>query len=72
MSYAIFTTRRTRSPRRVEYYEMAGYGTVRTYADLLGEREFSSLLQETLAEEKETDKSLTEIATTINVQARAA
>ena len=58
--------------QRVEHYEMAGYGTVRTYADLLGEREFSNLLQATLDEEKEADKTLTEIAKTINVKARAA
>ena len=58
--------------QRVEHYEMAGYGTVRTYADLLGEKEFASLLQQTLDEEKEADKSLTEIAKTINIQARAA
>jgi ferritin-like metal-binding protein YciE len=58
--------------QRVEHYEMAGYGTVRTYADLLGENEFASLLQQTLDEEKEADKSLTEIAKTINIKARAA
>ena len=58
--------------QRVEHYEIAGYGTVRTYADLLGEKEFVSLLQQTLDEEKEADKSLTELAKTINVQARAA
>jgi len=51
---------------------MAGYGTVRTYADLLGEREFATLLQATLDEEKQADKTLTEIAKTINVKARAA
>jgi len=58
--------------QRVEHYEMAGYGTVRTYADLLGEKEFASLLQQALDEEKEADKTLTEIAKTINIQARAA
>lgn len=58
--------------QRVEHYEMAGYGTVRTYADLLGEKEFAGLLQQTLDEEKEADKTLTEIAKTINIQARAA
>jgi ferritin-like metal-binding protein YciE len=58
--------------QRVEHYEMAGYGTVRTYADLLGEKQFASLLQQTLDEEKEADKTLTEIAKTINVQAKAA
>ena len=58
--------------QRVEHYEMAGYGTVRTYAGLLGEQEFANLLQQTLDEEKEADKTLTDIAKTINVQARAA
>ena len=58
--------------QRVEHYEMAGYGTVRTYADLLGQPEFANLLQQTLDEEKEADRKLTEIAKTINVQARAA
>jgi ferritin-like metal-binding protein YciE len=58
--------------QRVEHYEMAGYGTVRTYADLLGQPEFSRLLQQTLDEEKEADLKLTELAKTINVQAKAA
>ena len=58
--------------QRVEHYEMAGYGTVRTYADLLGESEFANLLQQTLDEEKEADETLTELAKTINVQAKAA
>lgn len=60
------------SAQRVEHYEMAGYGTVRTYAELLGEREMASLLQQTLDEEKQADQTLNEIAKTINVQARAA
>ena len=58
--------------QRVEHYEMAGYGTVRTYAELLGETEFANLLQQTLDEEKEADQTLTDIAKTINVQAKAA
>lgn len=58
--------------QRVEHYEMAGYGTVRTYAELLGETEFASLLQQTLNEEKEADQTLNNIAKTINVQAKAA
>ncbi len=58
--------------QRVEHYEMAGYGTVRTYADLLGMSEAASLLQKTLDEEKEADLSLSQIAKTINVEARAA
>ena len=48
--------------QRVEHYEIAAYGTVRTMAELLGESEHVSLLEETLEEEKETDEKLTEIA----------
>jgi ferritin-like metal-binding protein YciE len=55
--------------QRVEHYEIAGYGSVRTYAQLLGENEAVSLLDETLNEEKETDAKLTKLAETINVEA---
>lgn len=55
--------------QRVEHYEIAGYGCVRTYAELLGEDEARDLLQETLDEEAETDKKLTELAEQINVEA---
>ncbi|HEX8681454.1 MAG TPA: ferritin-like domain-containing protein [Ardenticatenaceae bacterium] len=48
--------------QRVEHYEMAGYGTARTFAQRLGEDEAASLLQETLEEEEMTDKKLTRIA----------
>jgi len=48
--------------QRVEHYEIAGYGTVRTYAELLGEQESVRLLERTLQEEEETDEKLTEIA----------
>jgi ferritin-like metal-binding protein YciE len=57
--------------QRVEHYEIAAYGTVRTFANLLGEREAVSLLEQTLEEEKETDQKLTELAEDINVQAEA-
>ena len=56
--------------QRVEHYEIAGYGTVITFAELLGESEQASLLKETLQEEKETDEKLTELAKEINVEAR--
>jgi ferritin-like metal-binding protein YciE len=56
--------------QRVEHYEIAGYGCVRTYANLLGESEAASLLEQTLAEEKETDQKLTELAEQINVVAQ--
>jgi ferritin-like metal-binding protein YciE len=55
--------------QRVEHYEISGYGTARTYANLLGENEASELLEETLNEEKETDQKLTQLAEQINVEA---
>jgi ferritin-like metal-binding protein YciE len=48
--------------QRVEHYEIAGYGTVRTYAESLGHSEAARLLQQTLDEEGSTDKLLTKIA----------
>ena len=48
--------------QRVEHYEIAAYGSVRTYADLLGYSEAADLLQATLDEEGETDKKLTQLA----------
>ncbi|MFL6293486.1 MAG: ferritin-like domain-containing protein [Thermoanaerobaculia bacterium] len=48
--------------QRVEHYEIAGYGTVRTYAELLGKNDHVSLLERTLQEEEETDERLTELA----------
>jgi ferritin-like metal-binding protein YciE len=55
--------------QRVEHYEIAAYGTVRTYAELLGHDRAVELLEQTLEEEKETDHKLTELAGTINVEA---
>ena len=48
--------------QRVEHYEIAAYGTVRTFAERLGNEEVAELLQETLTEEEETDERLTEIS----------
>ena len=48
--------------QKVEHYEIAGYGTVATYAKQLGFSEDHDLLTETLAEEKEADKKLNKIA----------
>jgi ferritin-like metal-binding protein YciE len=48
--------------QRVEHYEIAGYGSVRTYANLLGLGEQEQLLQQTLNEEGETDHKLTALA----------
>jgi ferritin-like metal-binding protein YciE len=56
--------------QKIEHYEIATYGTLRTYAELLGFDEQAELLQETLDEEKETDENLTELAVTcINIEA---
>lgn len=56
--------------QKVEHYEIASYGTVRTWANLLGHDDVASLLEETLDEEKETDQRLTELAESfINVEA---
>jgi ferritin-like metal-binding protein YciE len=58
--------------QRVEHYEIAGYGTVRTYARHLGFDNQAELLQQTLNEEGETDQLLTELAESgINVAAEA-
>ncbi len=58
--------------QRVEHYEMAGYGTVRTYAQLLNQTQIANLLQQTLDEEKEADETLSQIAGSVNVEAKAA
>ena len=58
------------SAQRVEHYEMAGYGCLRTFAHLLGYEDAAKLLQETLDEEHEADKKLTVLAETIiNIEA---
>jgi ferritin-like metal-binding protein YciE len=60
------------SCQRVEHYEMAGYGTVKTYARLLNKPEYESILEEILDEEKEADQTLSEIAESVNIEAKAA
>jgi ferritin-like metal-binding protein YciE len=56
--------------QKVEHYEIAGYGTARTHAELLGLRRVAKLLQQTLDEESATDKKLTALAETVaNVEA---
>jgi ferritin-like metal-binding protein YciE len=56
--------------QRVEHYEMAGYGCVRTYAKLLGDEQSAKLLQKTLEEEEAADEKLNNLAEkVINVQA---
>ena len=56
--------------QRVEHYEIAGYGTARTYANLLGDNKGAKRLQQTLNEEGATDKKLTQLAERINVAAQ--
>lgn len=55
--------------QRAEHYEIAVYGTLRTYAQLLGEEKAAKILQSILNEEGETDKKLTRLAESINVEA---
>jgi ferritin-like metal-binding protein YciE len=59
--------------QHIEHYEIAGYGTVRTYAELLGSERQAQLLQQTLDEEGQTDKLLTQLAeSSINIEAVSA
>jgi ferritin-like metal-binding protein YciE len=59
--------------QRVEHYEIAGYGTARSFAQHLGHMEVAKLLDTTLNEEKETDQKLTQLAEqNINVKAEQA
>lgn len=59
--------------QHVEHYEMAGYGTVRTYAEQLGLTKHAELLQQTLDEEGDADKRLSALAeASINVEAAMA
>lgn len=47
---------------RVEHYEIAAYGSARTFADILGLSEAAALLEQTLQEEKKADQKLTQLA----------
>ena len=58
--------------QRVEHYEISAYGSARTFANLLGEKQVVSLLEATLKEEKAADAKLNSIAENINVEAKAA
>ncbi len=55
--------------QKVEHYEIATYGTLRTWAELMSCSEAADLLQETLDEEGNADSLLTELSKTINVEA---
>jgi ferritin-like metal-binding protein YciE len=56
--------------QRVEHYEMAGYGSAREFAKTLGLSEVASLLDETLAEEKAADKTLSVVSKQVNATAK--
>jgi ferritin-like metal-binding protein YciE len=56
--------------QRVEHYEMAAYGTLRNYAELLGQPQAAKLLEKTLEEEKAADQKLTTISERVNAQAQ--
>jgi ferritin-like metal-binding protein YciE len=58
------------SAQKVEHYEIAAYGTLVEWAKLLGMDDAVELLQQTLAEEKETDEKLTEVASELNLAAQ--
>ena len=57
--------------QRVEHYEMAGYGTLRNFAESLGHPEAARILQQTLDEEGKADKELSKLAEGhVNTKAR--
>jgi len=56
--------------QKVEHYEIASYGTLRTFAEFRGDKKAALALQETLDEEYQADKTLTQVAeSSINAQA---
>ena len=55
--------------QKVEHYEIAAYGTVRNFAEILGKDSDAGLLDQTLEEEKQADSVLTGISDTANTQA---
>lgn len=57
------------SAQEVEHYEIGAYGTLRTWAQVLGHEEEANLLQESLQEEEQTDEKLNQLAESINAQA---
>lgn len=59
------------SAQKVEHYEIAAYGSVKAWSELLGHDEITALMEETLEEEETTDRKLSEIAESM-VNAEAA
>jgi ferritin-like metal-binding protein YciE len=60
------------SAQAVEHYEMARYGTLKTWAQTLGKKDVATLLDQTLQEEAATDKTLSKLATSAANQKAAA
>ena len=58
--------------QKIEHYEIASYGTVCTWADMLGLTNVSAPLKQTLSEEKQADEKLTDLAMEVNKQAMVA
>ena len=58
--------------QRIEHYEVAGYGSAREFAKMLGLSEVAALLDQTLTEEKNADKKLSGISKTVNMEAKRA
>lgn len=58
--------------QRVEHYEIAAYGTVRNFAEILGNTEHAELLEKTLEEKIHADGALTEISDSANTKAERA
>lgn len=56
--------------QHAEHYEIAGYGSARTYAELLGDHEATGLLQQSLSEEIGADERLNKLAKRINISAQ--
>jgi ferritin-like metal-binding protein YciE len=59
------------SAQKVEHYEIASYGTLATFAEIMGQQDAKDLLGQTLDEEKEADEKLTQVAGQINFEAEA-
>ncbi|MEO5674163.1 MAG: ferritin-like domain-containing protein [Chitinophagales bacterium] len=57
--------------QKVEHYEIATYGTLRTWATILGNDEATTMLQEILDEEKDADQTLTGVAESVNIKAES-
>src|SRR5688572_22824543 len=57
------------SAQKVEHYEIASYGTLATFAEIMGHQDAKDLLGQTLDEEKEADEKLTQVAGQINFEA---